>query len=164
MAASALIACTQTIASAVSSCGTHHRQWVRLPGSLVTCAEEKGDIEKLDAKRRMLEARITKSSATGATRAQRASRDQRRSVLRCAEVVVATLSAAGGDLPSLLAASGRGAAMDAALRFDAVIIDEAAQAVEPATLIPMRLLDPVKVLSPGVDRQASRQQSRSSNP
>lgn len=109
------------------------------------CAEGKDNLEKLDAKRRMLEARISKSSETAATRMHRASRDERRSVLRCAEVVVATLSAAGGDLPCLLAASGRGASKNSALRFDAVIIDEAAQAVEPATLIPMHLLDPVKV-------------------
>lgn len=80
----------------------------------------------------------------------RATRDERRSVLRCAEVVVATLSAAGGDLPALLASGGRGAARDSVLRFDAVIIDEAAQAIEPATLIPMHLLDPVKVSSPAM--------------
>lgn len=110
------------------------------------------DLEKLDSQRRMLEARISKSSEAPLTRMARVTRDERRSVLRCAEVVVATLSAAGGDLPMLLASGGRGAAEDSALRFDAVIIDEAAQAIEPATLIPMHLLNPVKVSCPPAAR------------
>ena len=108
------------------------------------------ELEKLDTQRNLLEARISNSSEAPATRMARATRDERRSVLRCAEVVVATLSAAGGDLPALLASGGRGAARDSVLRFDAVIIDEAAQAIEPATLIPMHLLDPVKVSSPAM--------------
>ncbi|MQL85608.1 hypothetical protein Taro_018140 [Colocasia esculenta] len=67
----------------------------------------------------------------------------RKSVLREAEIVVTTLSGCGGDI--------YGACFDSASHcklgnfseqslFDAVIIDEAAQALEPATLIPLQLL------------------------
>lgn len=79
---------------------------------------------------------------------QRASRDVRRSVLRCAELCVCTLSAAGGDLANLMVTKqqrSRGTCSDTELRFDAVIIDEAAQAQEPATLIPLHALNPIKV-------------------
>lgn len=52
-----------------------------------------------------------------AEHAQRASRAVRVAVLKCAEAVACTLSAAGGDLAAL--------AQDCGCAFDAVIIDEA---------------------------------------
>ncbi|XP_078433844.1 P-loop containing nucleoside triphosphate hydrolases superfamily protein [Wolffia australiana] len=67
----------------------------------------------------------------------------RRSILQEAEVVVTTLSGCGGDLYSAcfdFSAQNRlGDSRECSL-FDAVIIDEAAQALEPATLIPLQLL------------------------
>lgn len=83
-------------------------------------------------------------------RAEMVRREERAAVLRDAEVVLCTLSSAGGDLLALARmvnssdsrggvrgpdSGGGGAAL-----FDAIIIDEAAQAVEPAALIPLQLL------------------------
>ncbi|XP_019077812.1 uncharacterized protein LOC100265030 isoform X2 [Vitis vinifera] len=67
----------------------------------------------------------------------------RKSILREAEIVVATLSGCGGDLYGVCSESisthkfGRSSENHL---FDAVVIDEAAQALEPATLIPLQLL------------------------
>ncbi|EXC33624.1 hypothetical protein L484_013821 [Morus notabilis] len=67
----------------------------------------------------------------------------RKSILREAEIVIATLSGCGGDLYGVCSESISthkfGSPSEHNL-FDAVIIDEAAQALEPATLIPLQLL------------------------
>ncbi|KAK4837593.1 hypothetical protein QYF36_006782 [Acer negundo] len=67
----------------------------------------------------------------------------RRSILREAEIVVTTLSGCGGDLYGVCSESISnfkfGNPSENTL-FDAVVIDEAAQALEPATLIPLQLL------------------------
>ncbi|XP_074268049.1 uncharacterized protein LOC141591568 [Silene latifolia] len=66
----------------------------------------------------------------------------RRSILREAEIVVTTLSGCGGDLYTACfesTSNSRGNLSEHNL-FDAVVIDEAAQALEPATLIPLQLL------------------------
>ncbi|MCO5611008.1 hypothetical protein L7F22_065256 [Adiantum nelumboides] len=75
--------------------------------------------------------------------AKRRRLELKRDIIRRAEIVVATLSGCGGDVYS--------ACVDKSSRrrqlrnlddglFDAVVIDEAAQALEPATLIPLQLL------------------------
>eukprot|EP00850_Spirogloea_muscicola_P001467 SM000005S17264 [mRNA] locus=s5:1111561:1129649:+ [translate_table: standard] len=68
----------------------------------------------------------------------------RREVLRTAELVVTTLSGCGGDLSTACNDSATairaGKEVEGEALFDAVIIDEAAQALEPATLIPLQLL------------------------
>ncbi|GMY38273.1 helicase SEN1 [Fagus crenata] len=67
----------------------------------------------------------------------------RKSILREAEIVVTTLSGSGGDLYGVcsesMSAIKFGSPSEHTL-FDAVVIDEAAQALEPATLIPFQLL------------------------
>lgn len=63
----------------------------------------------------------------------------RRKILREASIVVTTLSGCGGDVYS---ACKESKGSEAGGLFDAVIIDEAAQALEPATLIPLQLLVP----------------------
>ncbi|CAK8535549.1 unnamed protein product [Lathyrus sativus] len=67
----------------------------------------------------------------------------RKSILREAEIVVTTLSGCGGDLygvcsERMLCSKFR--VPSEHTLFDAVVIDEAAQALEPATLIPLQLL------------------------
>lgn len=106
--------------------------------------------QSLQSKRQLLEKQLEKSGEAepGSRDVQRASRDVRRSVLRCAELCVCTLSAAGGDLANLMVTQqhrSRGTCTDSELKFDAVIIDEAAQAIEPASLIPLHALNPTKV-------------------
>ncbi|XP_048504294.1 uncharacterized protein LOC104908674 isoform X3 [Beta vulgaris subsp. vulgaris] len=67
----------------------------------------------------------------------------RRTILREAEIVVTTLSGCGGDLYSACfdsMANCKTANLSEHNLFDAVVIDEAAQALEPATLIPLQLL------------------------
>ncbi|OVA19261.1 putative helicase MAGATAMA 3 [Macleaya cordata] len=67
----------------------------------------------------------------------------RKSILREAKIVVTTLSGCGGDLYGVCSESLSnykfGNSSEHTL-FDAVVIDEAAQALEPATLIPLQLL------------------------
>ncbi|CAL0332118.1 unnamed protein product [Lupinus luteus] len=67
----------------------------------------------------------------------------RKSILREAEIVVTTLSGCGGDLfgvcSETMLSSKFGGPSEHTL-FDAVVIDEASQALEPATLIPLQLL------------------------
>ncbi|KAJ4826197.1 hypothetical protein Tsubulata_023786 [Turnera subulata] len=67
----------------------------------------------------------------------------RKAILREAEIVVTTLSGCGGDLFGVcsesMSSSKFGNPSEHTL-FDAVVIDEAAQALEPATLIPLQLL------------------------
>ncbi|KAI9084552.1 hypothetical protein K1719_033540 [Acacia pycnantha] len=67
----------------------------------------------------------------------------RKSILREAEIVVTTLSGCGGDLYGVcsetMLSSKFGGPSENTL-FDAVVVDEAAQALEPATLIPLQLL------------------------
>ncbi|KAM0943249.1 putative DNA helicase [Dioscorea sansibarensis] len=67
----------------------------------------------------------------------------RKSILREAEIVVATLSGCGGDLYEVCsesASSNKFGSFSEQTLFDVVVIDEAAQALEPATLIPLQLL------------------------
>ncbi|GLU21867.1 hypothetical protein SLE2022_379790 [Rubroshorea leprosula] len=67
----------------------------------------------------------------------------RKSILREAEIVLTTLSGCGGDLYGVCAESMSGSKYSNSSEhtlFDAVVIDEAAQALEPATLIPLQLL------------------------
>ncbi|XVE91125.1 hypothetical protein DITRI_Ditri20bG0129600 [Diplodiscus trichospermus] len=67
----------------------------------------------------------------------------RKSILKEAEIVVTTLSGCGGDLYGVCAetmSSFKFGNPSEHTLFDAVVIDEAAQALEPATLIPLQLL------------------------
>lgn len=67
----------------------------------------------------------------------------RRAILKEAEVVVTTLSGCGGDLYGVCAesiSSHKFSSSTESTLFDAVVVDEAAQALEPATLIPLQLL------------------------
>ncbi|XP_068638867.1 helicase SEN1 isoform X1 [Aristolochia californica] len=67
----------------------------------------------------------------------------RKSILREAEIVVTTLSGSGGDVYGVCSESISGSRFGCPVEdslFDAIIIDEAAQALEPATLIPLQLL------------------------
>ncbi|KAK6911188.1 DNA2/NAM7 helicase-like, C-terminal [Dillenia turbinata] len=67
----------------------------------------------------------------------------RRSILKEAEIVVTTLSGCGGGLYEVCSesvSSNKFCGSSENTLFDAVVIDEAAQALEPATLIPLQLL------------------------
>ncbi|EAZ09610.1 hypothetical protein OsI_31894 [Oryza sativa Indica Group] len=67
----------------------------------------------------------------------------RKSILGEAEIVVTTLSGCGGDIYSVCsetASASKFANFSEHALFDVVVIDEAAQALEPATLIPLQLL------------------------
>ncbi|XP_018459760.2 helicase SEN1 isoform X1 [Raphanus sativus] len=67
----------------------------------------------------------------------------RKSILKDAQIVVTTLSGCGGDLYNVCAESSSAHKFSSPSEdnlFDAVVIDEAAQALEPATLIPLQLL------------------------
>ncbi|GAB4823482.1 hypothetical protein N2152v2_010528 [Parachlorella kessleri] len=82
-------------------------------------------------------------ASTAAVDARR--REMRAAAVAQAEVVACTLSAAGGDLAAL---------MPPGVGFDALICDEAAQALEPSTLIPLQLLAPgARVILVGDPRQ-----------
>jgi superfamily I DNA and/or RNA helicase len=67
----------------------------------------------------------------------------RKSILGEAEIVVTTLSGCGGDIYSVCsetASANKFVNFSEHALFDVVVIDEAAQALEPATLIPLQLL------------------------
>ncbi|KAH7295384.1 hypothetical protein KP509_27G044200 [Ceratopteris richardii] len=67
----------------------------------------------------------------------------KRDIIRQAEIVLATLNVCGGDVYSACIDKSSGRRQHRNPNdglFDAVIIDEAAQALEPATLIPLQLL------------------------
>ncbi|XP_073146696.1 uncharacterized protein [Henckelia pumila] len=67
----------------------------------------------------------------------------RTAILKEAEIVVTTLSGCGGDLYGVCSESISGHSFNYSFEsslFDAVVIDEAAQALEPASLIPLQLL------------------------
>ncbi|KAG6555775.1 hypothetical protein Mapa_003016 [Marchantia paleacea] len=67
----------------------------------------------------------------------------RKQIIRQADVVVTTLSGCGGDIYTVCMESIVGAKKHKPAQecfFDAVVIDEAGQALEPATLIPFQLL------------------------
>nr|XP_043617923.1 uncharacterized protein LOC122589673 isoform X2 [Erigeron canadensis] len=67
----------------------------------------------------------------------------RKSILREAEIVITTLSGCGGDLYAVCSESmltHKFSTSSESSLFDAVVIDEAAQALEPASLIPLQLL------------------------
>ncbi|KAL2539106.1 P-loop containing nucleoside triphosphate hydrolase superfamily protein [Abeliophyllum distichum] len=67
----------------------------------------------------------------------------RKTILKEAEIVVTTLSGCGGDLYGVCSestSSHKFSSPSENTLFDAVVIDEAAQALEPATLIPLQLL------------------------
>ncbi|RLN33906.1 uncharacterized protein C2845_PM03G01890 [Panicum miliaceum] len=67
----------------------------------------------------------------------------RKSILREAEIIVTTLSGCGGDIHGVCsetASSNKYGTFSEHALFDVVVIDEAAQALEPATLIPLQLL------------------------
>ncbi|MFS7974709.1 putative P-loop containing nucleoside triphosphate hydrolase, DNA2/NAM7 helicase, helicase [Helianthus anomalus] len=67
----------------------------------------------------------------------------RKSILKEAEIVITTLSGCGGDLYAVCSESmltHKFSPSSESSLFDAVVIDEAAQALEPATLIPLQLL------------------------
>mmetsp|Transcript_9819 Transcript_9819/g.28099 ORF Transcript_9819/g.28099 Transcript_9819/m.28099 type:complete len:1016 (-) Transcript_9819:311-3358(-) len=109
-------------------------------------------LQKLTERRRELSVNLDRAGlqafkASGMAEGTR--REERAQVLKDAEVVLCTLSSAGGDLLQLskqLCAEGRkhalGVGASSTSIFDALIIDEAAQAIEPAALIPMQLLRP----------------------
>ncbi|KAK9903356.1 hypothetical protein WJX75_003688 [Coccomyxa subellipsoidea] len=97
----------------------------------------KAKLDALHSWRRQLTAELLAAKeevqASG-QQVQQASRAVRASVIKDAETVVCTLSSAGGELLTILATGLQ--------FFDAIIIDEAAQAVEPAALIPLQMLKP----------------------
>ncbi|KAG2644354.1 hypothetical protein PVAP13_2KG411606 [Panicum virgatum] len=67
----------------------------------------------------------------------------RKSILGEAEIIVTTLSGCGGDIYGVCsetAASNKYRTFSEHALFDVVVIDEAAQALEPAALIPLQLL------------------------
>ncbi|XP_019193568.1 PREDICTED: uncharacterized protein LOC109187727 [Ipomoea nil] len=67
----------------------------------------------------------------------------RKAILKEAEIVVTTLSGCGGDLYGVCSESVSGqrfSSSSESVLFDAVVVDEAAQALEPAALIPLQLL------------------------
>ncbi|CAL8465380.1 g4916 [Coccomyxa elongata] len=100
-------------------------------------SKAKAKLDALHSRRRQLTAELRAATGevqAGGQRVQQASREVRAAVIKEAEAIVCTLSTAGGELLTILAGGSD--------IFDAVIIDEAAQAVEPAALIPLQMLKP----------------------
>jgi hypothetical protein len=106
-------------------------------------------LQPLLDERNLLEGKLLKASEAPAGAAvQRASRDVQRGALSSAELVLCTLSAAGGQLAALrhhMLGRDGGTRKGHDIVFDAVVVDEAAQAIEPASLIPLYSLEPSKV-------------------
>jgi superfamily I DNA and/or RNA helicase len=110
------------------------------------CAAGDETLRPLLEERKRLEAQLAQTSDPKKEGVQRASREARRAALRAAEVVFCTLSASGGDLAALRGSSRLPAGREAKdIVFDTVIVDEAAQAIEAATLIPLYAMEPTKV-------------------
>ncbi|KAL0045065.1 hypothetical protein WJX82_006977 [Trebouxia sp. C0006] len=104
-------------------------------------APQPGDLPALKKKRHLLYGQLQEARQEvkeGHEAAHKAKRGVRQAVVRCAEVVACTLSSAGGDLLGLV----KGVGSDPSMLFNAIMIDEAAQALEPAALVPLQLLAP----------------------
>ncbi|KAH6773277.1 P-loop containing nucleoside triphosphate hydrolases superfamily protein [Perilla frutescens var. hirtella] len=115
-------------------------------GKAFSDAELKGKLRQLYEKKKnvyteLASAQVREKKANEEIRALR--HKFRNAILKEAEIVVTTLSGCGGDLYGVCSESTSGHkfinASETTL-FDAVVIDEAAQALEPATLIPLQLL------------------------
>ncbi|KAL0017843.1 hypothetical protein WJX77_008034 [Trebouxia sp. C0004] len=104
-------------------------------------ATQPGDLPALKKKRHLLYGQLQEARQEikeGNEAAHKAKRGVRQAVVRFAEVVACTLSSAGGDLLGLVKGVGSAPSM----LFNAIMIDEAAQALEPAALVPLQLLAP----------------------
>ncbi|XP_042048025.1 uncharacterized protein LOC121794091 isoform X1 [Salvia splendens] len=115
-------------------------------GKIFSHAELKGKLRQLYEKKKAMYTELASAQAKErkASEEMRALRHKfRNAILKEAEVVVTTLSGCGGDLYGVCSESTSSHkfinASETTL-FDAVVIDEAAQALEPATLIPLQLL------------------------
>ncbi|GMH33013.1 hypothetical protein BSKO_00847 [Bryopsis sp. KO-2023] len=94
--------------------------------------------------------RIRSEIRSGRQTMEQAKRSLRLGVVRDAELVFSTLSSAAGDLASLC----NSGSVAKHISFDALIVDEAAQALEPSTLVPLKLLKPsARVVLVGDPRQ-----------
>ncbi|EPS59861.1 hypothetical protein M569_14944, partial [Genlisea aurea] len=113
---------------------------------LLSEAEIKAKLRILYEKRRAiyLEQKQVQSRERKATEEMRALRHKyRTAILKEAEIVVTTLSGSGGDLYGVCAelmSCHKFSTTSEYVLFDAVVIDEAAQALEIDTLIPLQLL------------------------
>ncbi|KAA6418527.1 MAG: hypothetical protein FRX49_11473 [Trebouxia sp. A1-2] len=117
------------------------KQKIREKVQKVPKASQAGDLSALKKKRHLLYGQLQEARQEikeGNEAAHKAKRGVRQAVVRCAEVVACTLSSAGGDLLSLV----KGVGSDPSMLFNAIMIDEAAQALEPAALVPLQLLAP----------------------
>ncbi|KAL8458916.1 hypothetical protein ACS0TY_036417 [Phlomoides rotata] len=115
-------------------------------GKALSDAKLKVKLRLLYEKKKTMYADLAKVQATErkASEEIRALRHKfRKAILKEAEIVVTTLSGCGGDLYGVCSESTSSHKFTIASEntlFDAVVIDEAAQALEPATLIPLQLL------------------------
>ncbi|KAK6129452.1 hypothetical protein DH2020_036810 [Rehmannia glutinosa] len=113
---------------------------------LLSDAELKVKLRQLYEKKKAIYADLANAQAREkkASEEIRALRHKyRTAILKEAEIVVTTLSGCGGDLYGVCSESTSGHKFINASEntlFDALVIDEAAQALEPATLIPLQLL------------------------
>lgn len=116
------------------------------PNSSLSAAEVRG----LKDRCRLLWGRIQageRELRQGNKELDRQKKEVRQAVVKAAEVVACTLSSAGGDLVGMWPPGH-------APLFDALVIDEAAQALEPSALIPFSLLKPSsKIVLVGDPRQ-----------
>ncbi|CAM6095945.1 unnamed protein product [Calypogeia fissa] len=106
-----------------------------------------GKLNLLYSQRRALTAEVATAEKEG-RKSYEESKNMRKSIkrdiIRQADVVVTTLSGCGGDIysvcmESVVGGNKKNKSVQECF-FDAVVIDEAAQALEPATLIPLQLL------------------------